>query len=280
MASTITIRRQIRSITSTKKVTKAMELVAASKMRKSVVAALASRPYVMAAESALQKLVVQGGLGDTHPLLVQRAVKKIAVIAIGSNRGLCGGFNTVLATQTFRFLQERYPGIAVEYLTLGRRLRDTLARQGGVIAADFIKQDVTRSAADILPVVRAVLDGYTDGKYDAVVLCHTEYVSAMKQVPVVKLLVPCVPEMSAGSEVKGTASNFLFEPSPEQVLTQLVPRLLEAQIFQAVLESEASEHSARMVAMRSATDAAKDLLMDLNLSFNRIRQSAITQEIA
>ena len=274
---TITIRRQIRSITNTKKVTKAMELVSASKMRKAVATTVSARPYARAAQEVLTALQGVNDGDVSHPLMTSRVVKTVGVIAIGSNRGLCGGFNSQLASAIVKTLGADYAGATVKVITLGRRLRDALARQGFEITADFVKQDITKSSVEIAPIAKMVIDGYTDESYDCVLLSYNHYVSAMKQQPIVKPLLPLT--MVAGASTVSVAP-ILFEPSPSQVLNHLLPRLIETEIFQAVIESEASEHSARMVAMKNATESAKDILFDLQLAYNQIRQAAITQEIA
>jgi len=283
-SSTISIRRQIRSITNTRKVTKAMELVSASKMRKAVAAVLATRPYAKAAMEVLGRIGKKTSGEISHPLLEVRPVKKIAILAIGSNRGLCGGFNSLLGSAIVRKIPRNTQGVKV--ITLGRRIRDIVARMGYTMEADFVKQDITKKVDDVVPAVKMLIDGYTTGEYDQVLLAYTDFFSVIKQVSTVVQLLPFELSKHADSEEgiqdlkKSESSEYLFEPDPETVLAQLLPRLIEAQVFQAVLESEASEHSARMMAMKNATSAAKDLLDDLRLSYNQVRQAGITQEIA
>lgn len=257
-----------------------MELVSAAKMRKAVATTIGARPYAGVAREIFASLHASTDRELTHPLMAVRPVKTVAVIAIGSNRGLCGGFNSQLASKITRQLGVEYAGATIKIVSLGRRLRDALARQGFEIAADFEKQDVTKSAAEIVPIVGFVVGEFLAERYDCVLLAYNHYVSAMKQDQVVVPILPMAFPEVTHAQTAPVATGGIFEPSTTQVLNHLIPRLLETQIFQAMIESEASEHSARMVAMKNATESAKELLFDLQLAYNQIRQAAITQEIA
>ncbi len=277
---TLDIKRQIKSITGTKKVTKAMELVSAAKMRRAVASVLASRDYSKTAGEVLSRVVA--GVGHMkHKFITPREVKKVGLVLISSNRGLCGGFNTNLVSKSVQALKGEAESTV---LTFGRRGRDGIARFGIPVLADFHKEDITKSVTDIWPIAKTVLDAYSKGELDKVVMVYTEFVSAIRQNIVVKQLLPVVPSESVSADGESASatgfSQFVFEPSTSAVLDYLIPRLLEVQIYQAVLESEASEHSARMLAMRNASDAASDMIFDLSLTFNQARQSGITQEIA
>jgi len=287
------IRRRIKSITNTKKITKAMEMVAASKMRRAVNNVLATRSYANLAWQVVLNLA-QKTESQYHPLLQIRPVKKIGIILISSNRGLCGGFNNQIATKTIKEIQ-KYLGqnIETEVITLGKRGRDIIRRYNLNIVADFIKQDLTTSITQISALSHLILEDFISGKYDKIILAYTDFVSSIVQKPRLKQLLPLEPErdeyLGTMGKIQATSSKlpapsyqyeYLFEPDPDEVLKNLLPRLIEMQIYQAVLESDASEHSARMMAMRNATEAAGDMILDLTLAYNQARQAGITKEIA
>lgn len=285
---TLQIRRQIKSIGNTKKMTKAMELVSASKMRKATAAVLSTRPYATHAEDVLKYLSSKGSGEQLHPLLAVRPVKKVGIIVVSTNKGLCGGFNGALATLVKnKMVEEKNRGaVSCELFTMGKRARDLLARSGAQLTADFIKKDITTSISDVLPLIHAVTKQYIEGTLDRVLLVFTDYISSARQKPTCSTLLPFSIEedddtaMPSSTERMKELAQCIYEPSPEQVLQYVIPRLLEARVFQAVLESEASEHSARMFAMHNASEAATDMLSDLRLTYNQIRQAGITQEIA
>ncbi|MBI4252622.1 ATP synthase F1 subunit gamma [Candidatus Uhrbacteria bacterium] len=298
MKGTLQIRRQIRSIGNTKKMTKAMELVSAAKMRKAIVAVLATRPYATFAQDVLRFLASRTVDASRHPLLEVRALRKAGFIVISTNRGLCGSFNATLAsTVRHEVTRAKEDGASSsEALSMGKRARDILARSGLKISADFLKKDMTTSIIDVLPLAHTIIERYGKGNLDRVYVAYTDYISSVKQKPVCKQLLPL--ELGSGSvsqsesvpdpnsvlpSSEGRHKEFagtLFEPSETQVLSYVIPRLLEVQLYQAVLESEASEHSARMLAMHNASEAATDILSELRLAYNQIRQAGITQEIA
>lgn len=280
-ANKLTIRRQIRSIGNTKKMTKAMELVSASKMRRAVAAAQSSRPYANTASDILSYLAP---LADpkSHPLLVVRPIKKVGIVLVSTNRGLCGGFNNSLLSHLNRVREQakRDGAKSIELYTLGRRARDAAARAGYALAADFEKSDMTRSAAGIIPLIHTITEKYRIGELDSVILVSMHFVSTVKQSVRIAHLLPFSSELLNGSGENGSVSKCVFEPSESFVVDYAIPRLLEARVYQAVLESEASEHSARMMAMHNASEAATDMLFDLQLTYNQARQASITQEIA
>lgn len=285
---TLQIKRQIRSIGNTKKMTKAMELVSAAKMRKAIAAALATRPYALQAGSVLKYLSTQNRGEQLHPLLTVRPVKRVGIIVVSTNKGLCGGFNAALATLVRNKIDEEIKRGAksCSVLTIGKRARDILARYGASLTADFPKKDMTTSISDVLPLIHTAVKQYLDGTLDRVLLVYTDYVSSVRQKPVCETVLPFTLEEDGNNSTLSDTqrmkelSQCLFEPTPEIVLDYVIPRLLETKIFQAVLESEASEHSARMLAMHNASEAATDILSDLRLTYNQIRQAGITQEIA
>lgn len=303
--STKIIKRRIRSVGNTKKITKAMELVSAAKMRKAVRNTLASRAYAGTAWEIVLRLSEKAGLqhqffrdrnsrGPSSGIQRTDLPSRIVVILISSNRGLCGAFNTNVAKRALQQNQEsphhpdvsggtgqariKNQGVTVDYLTLGKKARDVIRRSGATISADFDKQDVTTAVAEISALAHTVIDGFTKGVYDRVSVAYTHFISSLRQEVVVKQLLPI--ESADRADDAATPYDYLFEPSPATLFNDLLPRLITLQVYQATLESDASEHSARMLAMRNATDAAGDMIADLTLSFNQARQAGITQEIA
>jgi F-type H+-transporting ATPase subunit gamma len=286
--STRDLKRRIRSITSTRQITKAMELVAASRMRRSVAQVLASRAYASLAWELALHLAERTELGR-HPLLTRREVRRVVLVMIASNRGLCGGYNTHVVQQVLGFVRGS-DGLPVDLITMGRKGGDAVTRLGLNVVADFPKPDAAITSLEIAPMARLVIDDFVAGTYDRVVIAYTDFVSTLVQRAHLKQLLPLEPTVEELAEqgVSGEridASNgyhydYLFEPSPAAVLDELLPRLVEVQVYQALLEADASEHSARMMAMRNASDNASDLIDDLTLTFNKVRQAAVTSEIA
>ena len=278
MPSTLDIRRRIRSVKSTRQITKAMEMVSAAKMRRAQAAALASRTYANLAWELLRNVSPKDGESIHKIMRKPDGTGKTAVVLMTSNRGLIGGFNAHLAET-----EVKLEG-SIEYLTLGKKGRDAIRARGGSIAADFPKLDAASGVAEIMPLAKLVIDDFVAGKYDAVKLVYMHYVSTLRQETRVMQLLPLAELSPTPSLIKegekGGVPDYLFEPTPDQVLEILLPRLVTMQIYQALLETNASEHSARMVAMKNASDAASDLVSELTLDFNQIRQAAITKEIS
>lgn len=292
------IKRRIRSIKNTRQITKAMELVSAAKMRRAVQNVLATRTYSALAWELVRELAARTDAAQ-HPLLAQRdSVKRIGLIMVTSNRGLCGGFNHQLTHHVNRYIEkhrEQDVDLGADLVAVGKRGRDIMFRYGQSIVAEFTKADITTRVEQVTPIAKLVIDDYLSGRYDRVVMAYTDFVSPLTQRPRLMQLLPIEREadslLGAGTfpgatvEVpsthrEGFTYEYLFEPSPDEVLEDLLPRMLEVQIYQALLESDASEHSARMLAMRNASDAAKDMIDSLTLAFNQARQAAITTELA
>ncbi|MFC1638962.1 ATP synthase F1 subunit gamma [Patescibacteria group bacterium] len=296
-SSTKLIQRRLKSVRNTKKITKAMELVAASKMRKAVNSVLASRPYAEAAWTAIREMagVTQSEL---HPLLRSNTESdRVLVLLFTSDRGLCGGFNSQMFRSINAFVRDLPEGTEVDFVTVGRKGLGAMRRTGRNVVASFTDLAAHPTVTDVRPVADMAIADYTAGKYGRVQLAFSDYVSALVQKPNISQLLPIArieglgevsealqgaerAEDSGGQELDVGTQEFLFEPSPAEVLDAMLPRLVEAQVYQAILETSASEHSARMLAMRSATDAANDMIDSLTLSFNRARQAGITAEIA
>ncbi len=280
MPSTRDIRRRIRSIRSTRQITRAMELVAAAKMRRAQQQAVSARTYAALAWELVQNLSRKIHPGR-HALLRQPLeVKNTGIVLLTSNRGLIGGFNANLISTALAVAREEN---RAEFITLGKKGVMATRKRGFMIAAEFEKKDATTSVLDIRPLSQLLVADFIAGKYDKIVVVSMEFLSTLRQKPTVRTLLPLPARRDfneAAEEFNEEPLDYLFEPSPDAVLEVLLPRLLEMHIYQALLETNASEHSARMVAMKNASDAAQDLALELTLDYNQIRQAAITKEIS
>lgn len=288
------IQRRIKSVKSTKKITKAMELVAASKMRKAVSKVLATRSYSDLTWETILHLVKKIDTRQHRFFQESKEVKNVAVILVSTNRGLCGSFNAQLVQKVVDSIKIHHPDSRVtDIITFGSKGRDEARRKNLNLIADFDKEDITLSSETIRPISHMMVKDFVAKKYDKVFIAYTDFMSALKQVPHVKQLLPIVPSIDErlGHIVHEkdedvvkinveSFADFLFEPNIRKVLDAFLPRLVEIQIYQAVLESEASEHSARMFAMRNASDAASEMIDELTLAYNQARQAGITAEIA
>ncbi|MBM4415636.1 MAG: ATP synthase F1 subunit gamma [Chloroflexi bacterium] len=273
------IRDRIRSVESTSKVTKAMELVAASKMRRAQDRALSSRPYANQMRAVLAQLAGYAASADPdtlHALLKQRPVRHFAFIHITADRGLAGGLNANMNRAGAVLALEHQPRVErVSVVTVGRKGRDFFRRAGFPSLAEFTELGDYPGMDKILPIARIVMDDYMRGEIDQVYLGYQRFVNTAVQRPTLRQLLPVTaPEGGAPGRI-----DFLFEPSPEQLFETLLPRYVEMQILEAVLDAAASEQSARMVAMRAATDAAQEMVADLTLTYNKARQELITSEL-
>ncbi len=288
MAATREIQRRVRAVKNIRQITRAMELVAAAKMQRAIQAVQQSRRYAELAWDMLHA-VTQGIDVAHHPLLVVRPKRRLLLILISSNRGLAGGFMSKLTEVTRQYLaRERaaFPDLIIETVSVGKKGREYLLKNGFTLAADFEMPERAMGTQEVLPLIRLAFGDYEAGKYDAVAVAYTDFVSMLRQEPRVREILPLPRQSMAPSQDQDEMSAdqddlaYLYEPGPAAVLESLVPRLLEAQLYQTIVESRASEQAARMVAMRNATDAAGDLIDDLTLTFNQLRQSGITQELA
>ena len=277
MASTREIRRRIRSVTNIAQVTKAMEAVSASKMRKAQAQVTATRPYAEQAREVLSYIArLPSADNSLQPLIQARPVNRIGILLVTADRGLAGGFNANIIRHAANFMREkRAMGYEVEVVSVGRKGRDWLLRYDPVLRAEFTDMPDTPTTFDIGPITRLLVDDYTQGYFDEVYLLYTDFVNTIRQDPVAQKLLPIEPADPSVS----MAPEYIFEPSPEAVLTQVLYGFTEVQVLQSVYESTASEHSARMVAMRNATDAAEELIDTLTLIYNKARQENITNEL-
>jgi F-type H+-transporting ATPase subunit gamma len=267
------VRRRIRSVQNTQKITKAMQVVSATKMRRAQQAVQATRPY---AEKMVEVLQTTSRLATEyrHPYLERREGDRALMVLITADKGLCGALNANMLRTATRYATERHRG-RVRYVTIGRKGRDLLARLGREVVAEVSNLRDRPGIGAILPAVRAALDEYDQGRADLVLLAYTRWVSTLRQEPVIRTLVPI--EIPPGEGRR--PGDYLYEPEPEAVLDELLPRYVETQVYQAVLENQASEHSARMIAMQNATNAAGDMIRSLTLTANKVRQATITTEL-
>ena len=275
MPSLRQIKRRIRSIENTGKVTKAMELIAASRMRRAQASVLAGRPYSEKILEVIAHLAAQPGedIESVQPLLQRRPVNRVEIVHISPDRGLCGGLHSNLNRRVAQFvLQQQVP---VTVIAVGRKGRDFMIRYGQDVKAIFINLGDRPSLADTIAISHLMIDDYTQGLADEVYLSYVEFVSTTVQRPVIKQLLPMVPaELSAQDRV-----GYIYEPDSLTVLGALLPRFVEMELYHALLELIASEQSARMVAMRNATESANEMVTDLTLLSNKVRQESITNEL-
>ncbi|MEP6808618.1 MAG: ATP synthase F1 subunit gamma [Chthoniobacterales bacterium] len=279
MANTQDIRRRIKSIRNTAQITKAMQMVAASKMRKAQQHAIAGRPYAGLMNRVLVSLQ-QRTDPKLHPLLQVREVKKELVIVISTDKGLAGALNTNLFREVASFEAEK-----AVYVVVGRKARQFLVRTGREILADFELKDAP-SFPETKAIAQFATEKFLSGEIDRVSVLYTHFVNTISQKPTVRTLLPIsnfeVAQADSASSVATDADSmgeYVFEPSPEGVLDVMLPYYLQYQVFQMILDARASEHSARMVAMKSATDNAKQFIKDLTLEYNKMRQASITTEL-
>ena len=276
MPSQREIRRRIGSARNIKQITRAMQFVAASKLRRAQESTLASRPYREKLDEVIADLAVVLS-GDDHPLLAERSLEGAhnrLIVIITSDRGLAGALNT----NTIRFIAREiteHPG-DLKVATVGRKGRDAMRRARVPIAAHFEGFGDRPAFSDVLPLARLVTDDFVAGVYDRVDVVYSRFVSTLAQKPVIEQLLP----VESTEDTAGIPGNqFLFEPDPATFLRALLPRYVATRLFQAVLESKASEESSRMVAMKNATENAQELIEDLTLSYNKVRQANITREM-
>jgi F-type H+-transporting ATPase subunit gamma len=275
MPSLLDIRRRIRSNQNMQKITKAMQVVAATRMRRAQQSVRATRPYSEKMLEVLQT-TAERATEYRHPYLQRREGDRALFIVVTADRGLCGALNTNTLRTVNRYVNEHHHGQA-RYVTIGRKGRDFLARYRRDVVADASGLKDRPGEAAILPAVRAALQEYEEERVDTVLLGFARYVSTLRQEAVVRTLLPiAIPEREEGH---GRPADYIYEPGPEDVLDQLLPRYVETQVYEAVLENQASFYSAQMIAMQNATTAAGDIIKELTLTANKVRQATITGEL-
>jgi len=274
MISIRILRRRIRSVENTAKICKAMEMIATAKMKRAQDQATAGRPYSEKINEVISHLAYHSRMdGEIHPLLQNRETRKISIIYFTTDRGLCGGLNANLNRLIGTFISEQI--VPVTLITVGRKGRNFMLRAGQNIRAEFTGIKDRPTLMETLPISRIVIDEYSSGKTDLVYLAYPRFVTTMVQSPIIDVLLPVEPVDLPSAE----RGEYLYEPEPNVVFNELLPRFVEMQVYHAVLELIASEQSARMVAMRSASDNAKEVIEDLTLTLNKARQETITNEI-
>lgn len=289
MAGTKEIKRRIKSVKNTKKITKAMELVAASKMKRAVSSTLASRLYAEYSWEILTS-IAKSLEETTNPLFLEREVKNILLVLITSNRGLCGAYNAQAIKRSLIYFKNENTN--VDILTIGKKGDTAMRRIGKNIIASFVELPDHITLRDILPISKMLIDEYTKGTYDKVVVDYTDFVSALTQKANLRQIIPVRKESlrefieSVGDNIdnileqKKEKINYLFEGDKDKLLGSLAEKLTRMQIYQMLLESNASEQSSRMVAMKNANEASGEMIDDLTLVFNKARQANITREIS
>ncbi|MDE2820620.1 MAG: ATP synthase F1 subunit gamma [Chloroflexota bacterium] len=288
MATLREVKNRIRSVKNIAQITRALEAVSASRVRRAQARVLASRAFAEKAWEILVNIQAASKSTPLHPLLTSREeVKRVLVVVITSDRGLAGAYNTNILRVAQRFASRL--GKPVNYVTVGRKGRDSLSRSGADIVASFSDMPAEPKISDITPIARIAMDAYLDGDVDEVLIAYTDFINMLAQRPAVlgwlPLTTDTIAQQVAAEYVKDVAAvsggiqNYEYEPSATAVVDEIVPRFTELQLYQALLEAQASEHAARMAAMKNATDNATQLTADLTLQYNKARQASITAEI-
>jgi F-type H+-transporting ATPase subunit gamma len=275
MANLKEIRNRITSIGSTMQITSAMKMVSAAKLKKAQDAITAMRPYSSKLTELLQNLSATLDDDAGGSFSTERDVKKVLLVVITSNRGLCGGFNSSITKQVTKTVAEKYANVTVDLLTIGKKGNDSLSKQFTVIDnKNDIYDDLTFD--NVSKIAEKLMDLYIDGSYDKIEVVYNQFKNAATQIPQVEQFLPIKP-IEGGEAI--TNSDYIFEPSKEEIILALIPKSLKTQLYKSVRDSFASEHGARMTAMHKATDNATDLRDELLLTYNKARQAAITNEI-
>lgn len=280
MAGAKEIRTKIKSVKNTQKITRAMEKVAISKMRRAQLRMSAARPY---AEKILRTIshLAQANAEYRHPFTVERPVKRVAVLLVSTDRGLCGGLNTNLFRNTIRAVREwREKGIEVDFAVFGSKGVSFFKRVGGNILAQNSQLGDKPHLDQLLGTIKVVTDAYREGRIDRLYLASTQYVNTMSQRPQVRQILPVASDVTGSGTKLADNWDYIYEPSPAELLDTVLQRYVESQVYQAVIENVASEQAARMVAMKSATDNAGKIIGGLQLAYNKARQASITKELS
>jgi len=278
------VRLRIRSVKNISQVTRALQTVSASKVRKAMQAMMNTRPYATKAWQVLTHIAAQPGRENLHPLLTQRdEVKNILIVMITGDRGLAGAYNSNIVR--FALQQFGKSNIPVSYIMVGRKGRDLMLRRRQNVIAEFSNLPAAPSFSDVSAIGRLAVDEFLKGEADEVYLVYTDFINLVRQVPSVKKLLPLEVGTGEGRVVafapaqRSLAAAYIYEPDQAQLLDEIVPRFTALQVYQSIMESLASEHAARMVAMKNATDSASSLADALQLEYNKARQQTITNEM-
>ena len=282
MASAREMRLRIRSVKNISQVTRALEAVSASKVRRAVKAVMDTRPYATKAWQVLTHIATQPGRQQLHPLLTERPIVKNALaVVITGDRGLAGAYNS----NVIRFIAQNFDQykVPVKYIAIGRKGRDLLFRRRKQVMADFSNLPAPPSFADVSAIGRLAVDSFLQGEVDEVFLVYTNFYTIARQTVELQKLLPLELETEhehvIQNQARKTSAAYIYEPDEREILDEIIPRFTALQVYQAILESLASEHAARMVAMRNATDNAHELVGALQLAYNKVRQQAITNDI-
>jgi len=284
MPNTREVRLRIKSVQNIAQVTQALQAVSASKVRKSMQAMYDTRPYASKAWQVLTHIAAQPGRDTLHPLLTKRAdIKNVLVVMISGDRGLAGAYNTNIVRFTLQHFNDYQ--VPVSYITVGRKGREMLFRRRKKILAEFSNLPAAPTFVDVSAIGRLAVDEFLEGHYDEVFLVYSDFINLVRQEPAIKRLLPLEVETGAQRVEDYTrverklAASYIYEPGQTQILDKIVPRFSSLQVYQAIMESLASEHAARMVAMKNATDSATALGDALQLEYNQVRQQSITSEM-
>lgn len=279
MAGAKEIRTKIASIKNTQKITRAMEMVAASKMRKTQERMRASKPYATKIYNVVRH-IARATSEYRHSFMTEREIKRVGVIVVTSDRGLCGGLNANLLRETIGSMRKwQGEGKEIDLCVIGRKGQAFFKRVGGHVLASIDHLGDTPGVKDLLGVVKVMLDAFYQGEIDALHIVYNEFVNTMTQTPTVEQLLP-LPTAEEDSKMLGHHWDYIYEPDAKELLDALLERYIELQVYQAVVENIACEQAAKMIAMKSATDNAGDLIKEFQLAYNKARQAAITQELA
>ncbi|HCK8785605.1 TPA: F0F1 ATP synthase subunit gamma [Legionella pneumophila] len=279
MAGAKEIRSKISSINKTRKITRAMEMVAASKMRKTQERMRASKPYANKIYEVI-KHIARAASEYRHPFMSEREIKRIGIIVVTTDRGLCGGLNSNLFRETISTIRNwQEHGKEVDIAVIGRKGQAFFRRVGGNILGSIDHLGDTPSINDFIGVVKIMLDAYYNGAIDSLHIVYNEFINTMTQKPFVKQLLP-LPKSEEDKKTLGHHWDYIYEPEAKELLDEILERYIELQVYQAVVENIACEQAAKMIAMKSATDNAGDLIKEFQLAYNKARQAAITQELA
>ena len=279
MPSTREIRRRIRGVRNMSQITGAMEMVAASKMRRAQDRVTSGRPYSDRLRGVLADLASLSLSAEElaeFPLLQQREIKRTALVVITPDRGLSGALNSNILRRATQYIRNESGGTAPKIIAVGKKGRDFLNRTQQDVVAEFIQLGDRPSLDDIRPIVNVAVAEFLSGEVDAVYLLYPQFINTLTQKPEVVQMLP----IDRPEDQDGESPDYIFEPNARDVLNEILPRYVEVQVYQAVLETVASFYSAQMVAMRNATDNAKELVADLDLAYNKARQAQITNEVA
>ncbi|WP_426395840.1 F0F1 ATP synthase subunit gamma [Ralstonia sp. R-29] len=282
MAGTKEIRTKIKSVQNTRKITKAMEMVAASKMRKAQERMRAARPYAEKIRNVAAHMA-QANPEYKHPFMVEREVKRAGLIVVTTDKGLCGGLNTnVLRAVTNQLRDLQNKGVETQATAIGTKGTQFLGRIGAKVVSNVMHLGDTPHLEKLIGAIKVQLDAFNAGEIDAVYLAYTRFINTMKQEPVVEQLLPLTADKLTQSDAEKQAYSwdYIYEPDAQTVVDELLIRYVEALVYQAVAENMASEQSARMVAMKAASDNAKNVIGELQLVYNKTRQAAITKELS